>query len=388
MSDQRPTITFHIGPGKTGTTSIQTALLGSLASLDAQGVFIPKNFGTNGHLGAAFDYLCHSEGRTIAINARSFVTGLGSECAGSWDRLTQQCTPDRKWVVVSQEVLSVLTTSGVAELVSQFPGFRVRAVALHRPLSTQIPSMYQQEAMLTRVPDFESYARRCLRFLLSEADHEYRWLDTSWLRRTWHDGGVALDVVDSSPDISAGALGDVLQNLLPPGVSVPHVPHRNEGLSAYGVDLWREHLDRARPRYLLPGFKAYWSMREMDPWTTDTDAGGSYRLRPEVAQAADGSFPDDGGIVLDTERNRRWQRRDAHRAQLTSLLTAGDPLTQRLPGTGESQAAGRRRHTLRRLARQQRRTSALWEVGAQVRRLQRRPTPIRADWSFSDASPQ
>jgi hypothetical protein len=388
MSEQRPTITFHIGPGKTGTTSIQTALLGSMASLGEQGVFIPKNFGTNGHLGAAFDYLGRSEGRTIAINARSFVTGLGSECAGSWDRLTQQCTPDRTWVVVSQEVLSVLTTSGVADVVSQFPGFSVRAVAMHRPLSKQIPSMYQQEAMLTRVPDFESYARRCLRFLLSEADHEYRWLDTSWLRRTWQDGGVTLEVVDSTPDISAGALRDVLQNLLPPGVPVPDVPHRNEGLSAYGVDLWREHLDRARPRYLLPGFKAYWSMREMDPWTTDTGVGGSYRLMPEVAHAADGSFPDDGGIDLDTSVGQQWvQRRDAHRDRLASLLHAGDPVTQRVPGTGEGETA-RRRHTLRRLARQQRRTSALWEVGAQVRRLQRRQTPIRADWSFSDASPQ
>lgn len=380
---RRPTITFHIGPGKTGTTSIQTALAGSLTQFDQQGVFIPSGFGTNGHLSAAFDYLCHSETRSIPINARAFLYGLGSECAGAWPSLLRQCTPDRRWMLVSQEVLSVLNAAGVRHLVSQFPDFEVRAVAMYRPVSRLVPSLYSQEAMLMRVPDFELYARRCLELLMGDVEHEYLWMDTSWLRSTWAAAGVSMDLVDGAPEISATSLQALLGHLLPDEVNLPEVPHCNEGLSAYGVDLWREHLHRTNPHYLIPGFKAYEAMRALDPWTTNEGLGGAYRLTPSVARAADAAFPNATMVDGDTLQARQHLlRRDLSRAQLSSLLKAGDPLTQRIPGSVADDSQ-RRARTLRQVGRQQRRLSALWSVGAQVRRLQRRPAPIRADWTFT-----
>ena len=240
---------------------------------------------------AAFDFLSQDPNRTIPINARPFIQALGGAFPREWEALVDIARQSTVPVIISQEVLACLNTDGVRQMAASFDGVPMRAVAMHRPVSKLIPSLYQQEAQMLIVPPFEAYARRCLALLLGEAEHEYLWLDSGWLQRTWLAAGVPIEIVPATADVNRDALMDVLARLLPEGVPVPEVGHENEGLSAFGVEIWRAHLLATRPRHLLPALRVLDTFRAVDPWACDSDLGGSYRLREDVGAALDHAFP-------------------------------------------------------------------------------------------------
>lgn len=389
-----PGITIHVGPPKTGTTSVQAALAGAADSLQAQGVLIPRpGFGANGHLMAAFDYVSRAGDGTLPVNARSFLNGLGRVFAHEWDALVQLIAESPLPAVVSQELFAILNADGVRRLAAALPSDDVRAVAMYRPVSELVESMYQQEARMMIVPPFEQYARRALGLLVdgsaagadgdangvgaNRAAHEYAWMDTAWLRETWRSGGVEIEIVDSAPGLNSEALRTLVARLLPAGVEAPSVARMNTGLSAYGVDVWQAHLTRTRPRFLFPALNTLEAFLADDPLASDTSLGGRYSLRAPIRDLADAAFPYAAGDRAGEARSSVIHARSA----LVAALADEAPISQCTAGeAARATAAGRR--SLRRLRSRQLRNSALWSAGAALRRAQRRPAPIRVDWAF------
>lgn len=97
------------------------------------------------------------------------------------------------------------------------------------------------------VPAFEDYVRRCVSLHLSGGEHEFLWLDSVWLRKTWQDAGVPLEMVNPGSELTSEALTSLMCRLLPSGVAPPAVSRENPDLSAYGVDVWRGHLRACSP---------------------------------------------------------------------------------------------------------------------------------------------
>ncbi|MFI0433406.1 MAG: hypothetical protein ACH36H_09725 [Candidatus Nanopelagicales bacterium] len=380
-----PSLTLHIGPGKTGTTSIQTALLTARDELAAQGVVIPPHaFTANGHLAAAFDYLCTHPDNVIPVNARGFLHAIGDTCAGSWDRLVATVQGSTGPVIVSQEVLACLNSAGAADLAATFARLPVRAVAMFRPVSDLIPSLYQQEARLMMVPPFEEYVRRCVTMLVAGGSHEFLWMDTSWLRETWEGAGIPLEIVDAGDALTPASLAAMMAALLPTGVPAPAVARENPGLSAYGVDVWRAHLRDSSPTHLIPALRVLDTFCAVDTWATDRELGGRYVLADTVADLLDVAFPcaSRGGQAGATVAAASSQdRRREARGRLSQLLANGAPLTQRIDGSG-TRPQERAAHARASLARRQRQDDLIWAVGRVVRRAQGRPAPIKADWAF------
>ncbi len=382
---RRPSgLTIHIGPGKTGSTSVQTALRSALDDLAAAGIVIPQpGFSTNGHLMAAFDYLCNNPANVIPINARGFLHSLGDRFGGSWERLVTGVLGSDGPVIVSQEVLACLNSAGVADLAETFSGIPVRAVAMFRPVSELIPSLYQQEARMMIMPPFEAYVRRCVTLLAAGGVHEYQWMDSSWLRETWEGAGVPLVIVDCGDSLTSDSLIVLMAAILPPGVPLPPVPRENPGLSAYGIDVWCDHLRVRSPTYLAPAMRVFETFCAVDPWATDRGWGGRYDLVEPLAELLDAMFPsasrsapgDQSGQIADGVRQE-----DARR-QLLELIASDGPLTQRLDGLGPDPEA-RMARARASLARRQRQDDLIWGAANLVRRAQGRPRPIAADWVF------
>ena len=378
------TLTIHIGPGKTGSTSVQTALRGAVAELASAGVVIPQpGFSANGHLMAAFDYLCSNPVNAIPINARGFLHSLGDRFEGSWERLVAGVHASSGPTIVSQEVLACLNSTGVADVAATFDGMPVRAVAMFRPISELIPSLYQQEARMMIMPPFEDYVRRCVALLASGGVHEYLWMDSGWLRKTWEGAGIPLDVVDCGNSLTSESLAALMASILPQGVPLPEIRRENPGLSADGIDVWREHLRSFTPTYLAPAMRVFEAFCNADPWATDRTVGGKYSLAPALSELLDSAFPSAArGIAGDTQEQSTGQcpREDSQR-RLMELLASGDPLTRRVEGMGLNPET-RKARAKAGLARRQRQDDLVWAVGSLIRRAQGRPNPIRAHWTF------
>lgn len=394
-----PSVTLHIGPGKTGSTSVQTALRDAADELAGHGVTIPRpGFSANGHLMAAFDYLHTHPDHFLPSNEYGFLHALGARFDGSWQRLVTTARASTGPVVISQEVLACLNPDGARAMVREFDPLPVRAVAMYRPVSALIGSLYQQEARLMTVPDFETYARRCVQLMLRPGIHEFSWVDSAWLQDTWQEAGVPLELVNAGPELTPKTLSALVSRILPPVVPPPLIERENPGLSAYGVDLWRRHLATCSPTYLAPTLRIFETFCAVDPWATDRDVGGRYALQVRVAELLDNAFPPPVAATADLSRFTASGDLDATtfrddtppvspaaaRAELAQLLDGNEPLTQRIPGRGANPDE-RLAHVGRRLARRQRQDDLIWSAATLLRRLQRRPPPLTADWSY-DAS--
>lgn len=397
-SARAPSVTLHIGPGKTGSTSVQTALRAAADELAGHGVTIPgPGFSANGHLMAAFDYLHTHPDHFLPSNEYGFLHALGARFEGSWQRLVTAARASTGPVIISQEVLACLNPDGARAMMREFDPLPVRAVAMYRPVSALIGSLYQQEARLMTVPDFETYARRCVQLMVRPGLHEFSWLDSAWLQSTWEAAGVPLELVNAGPELTPKTLSALVSRILPPGVPIPPIERENPGLSAYGVDLWRRHLATCSPIYLAPTLRIFETFCGVDPWATDRALGGRYALQEPLAELLDQSFPPpvaatdelsgptaSGDQDATSRDDRPPASPPAARGELAQLVHADEPLTQRIPGHGTNPDE-RLAHVGRRLARRQRQDDLIWSAAALLRRFQRRPPPLTVDWSY-DAS--
>ncbi|MFR0352566.1 hypothetical protein [Streptomyces sediminimaris] len=124
---------LHIGPHKTGTTSIQGALFAAKDRLPAHGVEFP------GHTR-------HPMEAALAAVARPAMMGDAAPTEQHWSKLVQQvrAAGDRTAVVSSEFFADADDDETIARIVEQLGGDRVHVLVTLRPLARIMPSQWQQ----------------------------------------------------------------------------------------------------------------------------------------------------------------------------------------------------------------------------------------------------
>jgi hypothetical protein len=123
---------LHIGPPKTGTTEIQTALHLLREELKAYGVVYP---GWRQQAAAA----------ALAITGARGPRGMSPKPKAEWTRLVREVTNagDQR-VAISSEFFATSDEATAALIVSQLGGERVHVAITLRPLALILPSAWQQ----------------------------------------------------------------------------------------------------------------------------------------------------------------------------------------------------------------------------------------------------
>lgn len=124
---------LHIGPHKTGTTSVQGALFAVKDRLPAHGVEFPA-------------HTRHPMEAALAACARPAMIGDAEPTDRHWTRLLQQvdATRGRTSVVSSEFFADAGDDATVARIVERLGGERVHVLVTLRPLAKIMPSQWQQ----------------------------------------------------------------------------------------------------------------------------------------------------------------------------------------------------------------------------------------------------
>ncbi len=123
----------HIGPPKTGTTSLQGAFHVARAETDAQGVH---------YAGAAR----HSGSAVLAVTGRpSFFKDGESPSIARWNRLLREIRKaSEPRVVLSSEFFADAEPEAIRRVIDDLDPARVHVVVTLRPLARILPSQWQQ----------------------------------------------------------------------------------------------------------------------------------------------------------------------------------------------------------------------------------------------------
>jgi hypothetical protein len=297
--------TFHIGPIKTGSTSIQDALADHRADLLGHDVLYPADrpWAPN-HMAAVVDLMPRLNDVHPTPAFRATIRGFEPRAAGAWDDLVDQvkCYPGH--AIISQETLAFLGRRSVEQLAREFPGVPLRAVVVDRPLHRLVASVYQQEAKFVNVSDFGPFVEQTLR-------EPWPWLDANWVKHAWESAGVETTVITARPDLSAGTLHAAMRAILPHAAPIPPVEAANVSPSADGVDVWRAAAHRHRPHYVGSVVNSLRYLTEHFLWATEPTLGGRYVILDTNSRATeriDGSAPVDHEHVtgLLGRRIRAW----------------------------------------------------------------------------------
>jgi len=165
-------VTLHIGPGKTGTTTIQAVLSASrdiLAAREMLYVSSNKNSDNVNHaaLGLLNDPNTKSDPREWRNWDRSDV---------HWGHVKRALhTSALPTAVMSGEELSHFPDEAISRLKRELSGWEIHLVVTARPLSQIIPSYWQQRAKHRAVPTLIDFTERLLHPSSSDAEIERFW---------------------------------------------------------------------------------------------------------------------------------------------------------------------------------------------------------------------
>ncbi|MEU9392689.1 hypothetical protein AB0D86_22145 [Streptomyces sp. NPDC048324] len=161
---------LHIGPHKTGTTSIQGALFAAKDRLPAHGVEFPA-------------HTRHPMEAALAACARPAMIGDIVPADRHWTTLVKQveATGRRTSVVSSEFFADAEDEATVARIVRQLGGDRVHVLVTLRPLARIMPSQWQQYVQNGLRMGYEDW----LRHMLRKAPYEQP--TPSFWRRHGHD---------------------------------------------------------------------------------------------------------------------------------------------------------------------------------------------------------
>lgn len=219
-----PTVALHIGPFKTGTTSLQGAL--SRISREAPGA--PFTYPV------AHRAIQHERAMLAAVLSQPrpsrqspFVTKYVSDLwlgnrrrfNGNFDAMVGRTRRSDLPVVLSAEIAALLRPDGAIRVLNALGASRVHVVVTGRPVSELIPSWYQQVAKQQVLPSLEAFTRSILAEMLDHRDPEATpWMDISWLRSVWTPGDssrsdVTFHVVPTSKSDPTRALRGLLATI-------------------------------------------------------------------------------------------------------------------------------------------------------------------------------
>jgi hypothetical protein len=140
----RDAIVLHIGPHKTGTTTIQRALFAARAKLAKSGVRFPAQ-------------RAHPR---LAFKAATGAPGLRGEQPGdikAWHRLASQAREADQRVVMSSEMCADASPERIQAMVDDLGPERIQIVVTLRALTKILPSQWQehvQNRVTTTYPQF------------------------------------------------------------------------------------------------------------------------------------------------------------------------------------------------------------------------------------------
>lgn len=223
---------IHVGPSKTGTTTIQLAMHHSRAELAAHGVHYP---GT-GH---------RPKAATIDVRRPP------GDRTGDWDELVAEVrssTADR--VCISSESLSVLGADGAAEVVRSLGDEAVHVVMAVRPIDALLPSMWQQRVRrFVGIPAYDDWLRAVL---LGGPDdpsaaafwsiHDLERQIRDWSAAAGPERVTVIVIEEGDHAVLPNTFEDLLD--LPRGTLAPKTRARNQSLDRASTELLLQ-LDRA-----------------------------------------------------------------------------------------------------------------------------------------------
>ncbi|HET8786933.1 MAG TPA: hypothetical protein VFM38_14960, partial [Candidatus Limnocylindrales bacterium] len=141
----------HIGPHKTGTTSLQAALWSARPELIRQGVR---------HVG-------RSQNPSVAVRAvvrqPSPYSVDRPPSMSNWNALVREIDAAKEpRIVVSSEFFAWADSEAIGRIVSDLDPERVHVAVTLRPLARVIPSMWQQNVQLGTVTPLEAWVHEIL----------------------------------------------------------------------------------------------------------------------------------------------------------------------------------------------------------------------------------
>jgi hypothetical protein len=250
----------HVGPQKTGTTSIQVAMAGAREVMAAHGAYYPKGPYRRRKAGWALGLPGAPGGADVPIR--------------HWENLVNEvrAAGDRR-VCVSDESFARAEPPIVERIVSDLGGGDVHVVAVARRLDRYLPSQWQERVKTGYPFDFETWLRRI--FGDGDGDGDYdreRWnvwqghdvagLVERWLQFVEPDR-FTLVIADESDRLQLSRVFESMLGL-PDGTLQPDPQRSNKGLS------WGE----------LEVLRGLRRMYEDNGWPTE-DFG--VKLKPVVA---------------------------------------------------------------------------------------------------------
>ncbi|MFT4108182.1 hypothetical protein [Propionicimonas sp.] len=144
-------ILLHIGPHKTGTTALQSALLGSEEALAQAGVLVPA------------DSLLYRGATALTGFTRGGMEPGEKPLSGDWERLDEWArTSDASRLALSSEWFDDCTTDMVTRIRDSWGQDRVRVMITIRSLERLLPSTWQQAVKTGARYSYPSFLRPLL----------------------------------------------------------------------------------------------------------------------------------------------------------------------------------------------------------------------------------
>lgn len=226
-------VMLHIGPHKTGTTTIQSAMHNSRERLLAQGVRY-----------AGKDQQMFLEART-AVGARG-VPGRRPPNEKAWRRLLREVaeSPEGR-VIVSSEGYAGADDAAAARVVEEFGSSRpVHVVVTLRPLTKIVPSQWQQFTQNGQRRDYEGWLEIVFRETNMTTSrtfwrrHDHGALVERWVRAVGGPENLTAVVVDESDREMLLRVFERLVGVSPGTLMAPTVA-ANRSLTAAEIELVR-----------------------------------------------------------------------------------------------------------------------------------------------------
>ena len=231
---------IHIGPPKTGTTAVQSALFRRQADLAAYGVAYP---GRRRHERAA-----------VSAAAFSWIpAGYPADIEKHWRRLTDEVRASTAGrVVVSSEIFALAPDPRLPRIVEDLGGPGLQVVITTRPLARMLPSQWQQSIQNREVVGYDEWLEQ-----LFGPDAEpdpytgslWRQYRVDRLVQRWgaHVGEENITVVVLDPEDRSMLLGTFERLLgLPAGFLVPAPDENNLSLPYPEAEMLRAFNRRFR----------------------------------------------------------------------------------------------------------------------------------------------
>jgi hypothetical protein len=222
-------VLVHIGPHKTGTTTVQFALDDARQRLAKSGVcLLPQSR--------------HPRGAFLAGTGAAGLHGEAHDGQAEWDQLVERAQTTGGRAVVSSEILTSTRVARIPGLVADLGGDRVQIVITVRPLVRILPSQWQEHLNNRLSTPYPDWLEEVFRQPESEnARRFWRRHDHVALLERWA-GAVGIDrlSVVVADDSNPRAVLDAFESLLALEPRTLRLPARtNRSLSLGEAELMR-----------------------------------------------------------------------------------------------------------------------------------------------------